>query len=114
MQSSAARAISCSSPNALRTPWTEANAVLARWANAEEYRAFVLGSAVHSSNSRDVGRLPRIALDETADESIYQRIIAEISVARPLPSEPMEETFWSISVRLRRRTAGSSSGANVH
>src|SRR6478672_7866093 len=107
MQSSAARAISCSSPNALRTPWfqAEANAVLARWANADEYRAFVLGSAVHSSNSRDVGRLPRIALDETADESIYQRIIAEISVARPLPSEPMEETFWSISVRLRRRTA---------
>ena len=71
----------------------EANAVLARWASAEDYRAFVLSSWLYPSNLRELQRIPRVALDATSDEGIFQRINAEISVARPMPSEPLEEAI---------------------
>jgi hypothetical protein len=81
--------------SARRSRWlqAEANAVLARNASAEDYRAFVLGSVPQSSNSRELQRIPWIAVEATLGDDVFQRIIAEISVARPLASEPVDEAI---------------------
>jgi CobQ/CobB/MinD/ParA nucleotide binding domain len=71
----------------------EANAILARNASTEDYRAFVLGSVPQPSHSRELQRIPWIAVDAELGDDVFQRIIAEISVARPLVPEPVDETI---------------------